>query len=145
MKSPEIHRTPIYRAKAAYRNMVARCGNANGKNPSYTDVELRMTLEEWLNWAIPKYEKFITDYPDTSPNVSRFGDQGHYEVDNIEITSFKVNRDALKTPGNGSQDLVCPACDARFSRTNRYIKGKLGEGVARLFCSQSCRSKSLRV
>ena len=47
-KSPPIHRTPLYRAKAAYCNMIARCENVNGKNPAYANVKLRMTLDEIL-------------------------------------------------------------------------------------------------
>lgn len=31
-KSPQIHRTPLYRAKASYSGMKARCLNVNGKD-----------------------------------------------------------------------------------------------------------------
>lgn len=144
MKSPAIHRTPLYRAKAAYRNMIARCGNNNGKNPAYANVELRMSMDDWLSWSIPRYEAFLTDHPDISPNVSRMGDTGHYELNNLEITTSKSNRFLMKVPDKGSQELICPTCDKEFTRTNRYIKGKVGEGVLNLFCSQSCRSLNLR-
>jgi hypothetical protein len=50
-KSPPIHRTPLYRAKAAYYGMLARCENKNGKSPSYVNVQLKMTWEEWLEWV----------------------------------------------------------------------------------------------
>ena len=49
--SPKIHRTPEYRAKAAYANMKRRCLNACGTEASYKNVELRITKEEWLKWA----------------------------------------------------------------------------------------------
>ncbi len=91
-KSPEIHRSPLYRANSAYYSMTQRCGNKNGKNPSYSSVELRMTKEEWLMWAVPKYEEFNNTYPDESPNVARLGDRGHYEIGNIEITTADKNR-----------------------------------------------------
>lgn len=91
MKSPKIHRTPLYRAKAAYRNMKIRCLNANGKNPAYLKVELKMSMNEFLEWAIPKYEEFIKLNPGLSPSISRFNDEGHYEISNIEIISFKEN------------------------------------------------------
>ncbi len=91
-KSPAIHRTPVYRAYAAYYGMLARCENKDGKNPSYADVELRMTFEEWLDWSVPKYEAFILINPSQSPSVSRFGDKGHYEIGNLEIISFIENR-----------------------------------------------------
>jgi len=91
-KSPAIHRTPLYRAKSAYCGMIARCENANGKNPAYTNVKLRMTLDEFLAWAVPRYEAFIAEHPDESPVCARSGDSGDYEIGNIEIVSFAENR-----------------------------------------------------
>ena len=90
-KSPEIHRTPLYRAKAAYSLMKARCLNRNGKNPTYAKVELRMTLEEWLSWAIPEYERFQNDHPGEIPNISRLGDKGHYELGNVRLLTVSEN------------------------------------------------------
>jgi len=90
-KSPEIHRTPLYRAKAAYYGMLKRCLNKDGKNPSYANVELRMTWDEWLKWAIPEYEKFQKENPDVTPNAARIGDSGHYELGNIRIVSQMQN------------------------------------------------------
>lgn len=98
-KSPPIHRTPLYRATAAYNGMLARCGDPNGKNPTYATVELRMTLEAWLQWSIPEYERFITRYPDLSPSAARKGDAGHYEIGNVEIISSLENRAQQAMPG----------------------------------------------
>ena len=90
-KSPAIHRTPLYRAKSAYVSMGHRCLNRVGKNPSYADVELRMTLEEWIAWAVPEYERFDREHPGESPNVSRIGDKGNYEIGNVRITTKTAN------------------------------------------------------
>ena len=90
-KSPSIHRTPLYRAKAAYYGMLKRCLNKDGKNPSYANVELKMTWEEWLQWAVPEYEKFQRDNPGVTPNAARIGDAGHYELGNIRIISQTQN------------------------------------------------------
>ena len=101
LKSPAIHRTPLYRAKSAYYSMTQRCGNANGKSRSYANVKLLMTEQEFLEWAVPQYEKFITKNPDESPCVSRSGDAGNYEIGNIQITSTRYNRETQvmrKTP-----------------------------------------------
>lgn len=95
-KSPPKHRKPRARAKAAYRNMERRCENSNGKCPSYADVKLLMSLDEWLEWAIPRYESFIEATPDKSPCVSRYKDSGHYEIGNIEIISTEENRERQK-------------------------------------------------
>lgn len=90
-KSPAIHRTPLYRAKSAYYSINQRCGNKNGKNPTYFNVECRMTKDEWLEWSVPEYEKFDQKYPGERPNVARFGDKGHYELGNIELVTAKDN------------------------------------------------------
>ena len=90
-KSPEIHRTPYYRANAAYYGMQARCLNKNGKNPSYAEVELRMTREDWLKWAVPEYTKFQVEHPDDTPNAARIGDMGHYELGNVRVVSRAEN------------------------------------------------------
>jgi len=90
-KSPKIHQTPLYRAKAAYNLMQARCLNKNGKNPTYADVELRVTLDVWLSWAIPEYERFQREHPGATPNVSRIGDKGHYELGNIRLLTVSEN------------------------------------------------------
>jgi len=91
-KSPPIHQTALYRAKAAYCNMIARCENANGKNPAYANVKLRMTLDEFVAWSVPRYEAFIAEHPSASPVCARKGDKGDYEIGNIEIISFIENR-----------------------------------------------------
>ena len=112
-KSPSIHRTPRYRAKAAYANMKRRCGNKCGTEPAYAKVKLKMTLEEWMEWALPRYERFTRKYPDDIPNVSRKGDKGHYEIGNIRIVSHLVNR-ADRTIGqmvNGRKR--CSSCKTR--------------------------------
>lgn len=90
-KSPAIHRTPLYRAKAAYNGMLARCLNKNGKNPTYANVEIRMSLSEWLAWAIPEYTKFLAEHPNEKPNAARVGDKGHYEIGNIRIITMTQN------------------------------------------------------
>ena len=72
--------------------MKRRTGNATGVDPAYADVQLLMTEEEWLTWAVPEYERFQASNPDKSPCVSRRGDKGHYELGNVEIISTDENR-----------------------------------------------------
>lgn len=99
LKSPPIHQTPLYRARAAYRNMHRRCENRCGTEPAYAHVKLKMTLAEWLAWSVPKYETFIAKNPGVRPSVSRFGDKGHYEIGNIDIIPWIKNRQQMAMPG----------------------------------------------
>ena len=124
-KSPPIHRTPLYRAKAAYTLMQQRCLNANGKSQSYADVELRMSLDEFVKWALPHYERFIAEHPDESPCVSRHGDKGHYEIGNIDIISMSENRRRQVIPkGSVIHGTLTTAgyckCDACIRAKRRY-------------------------
>lgn len=111
-KSPAIHRTPLYRARRAYKDMLVRCENQNGKNPAYSNVKVKMTMEEWLAWAVPRYEKFVRDHPNESPSVSRFGDNGDYELTNIEIITFVINRSRQSMPNVLGADgtKICGRC-----------------------------------
>lgn len=124
-KSPTIHQTPLYRATASYSGMKIRCLNANGKHPTYADVELRMTLEAWLEWAVPRYEKFIAEHPGVSPSAARKGDAGHYEIGNIEIISNIENRAQQAMPGQLRPDGTkrCCRCHEIKSATD-FAKNK---------------------
>ncbi len=139
-KSPAIHRTPLYRARAAYRNMRARCGNPDGKNPAYAEVELRMTMEEWIAWAVPEYERFDEEHPGAKPSVSRNGDEGHYELGNIELLTLQENRARMKSAHTGYVELVCPGCAEKFVRDKRTWKARTKAGHVQ-YCSRSCVGK----
>ena len=136
-KSPAIHRTPIYRARSAYYSMGRRCENKSGKHPAYKNVQLRMTMEELIEWAVPRYEKFLSERPDDTPCVARNGDSGHYKIGNIEIVSVKENRDAQRR-GRKMVQLVCAFCDKAFEREQRNVVTKQRKGQIDFYCNRSC-------
>jgi hypothetical protein len=140
-KSPEIHRTPLYRARRAYRDMIVRCGNASGKNPTYANVELRMTMEEWLAWSVPQYECFLKKHPNESPSVSRFGDKGHYEISNLEIITLLANRQRMAAPYQLKPDGTkkCGRCEQTKVASDFYRATRESDGLQR-WCT-SCRKK----
>ena len=72
--------------------MKRRCKGGVACEPTYAEVELRMTMEEWLIWAVPQYERFAVEHPQERPNVSRSGDKGHYQLGNVQIVSVGQNR-----------------------------------------------------
>lgn len=131
-KSPKIHRTPLYRARAAYANMYRRCENRCGTEPAYAKVKLRMTKSEWLDWALPKYRKFARLHPDESPSVSRKGDKGHYEIGNIQIISWQENRKLMATPARLKEDGTkrCATCKKVQNARNYYKNKATFDGLA---------------
>jgi hypothetical protein len=141
-KSPEIHRTPLYRAKSAYCGMQARCLNKNGKSPTYANVELRMTLNEWLAWSLPEYEKFSIEHPEDSPNAARHGDAGHYEIGNISIVTDEYNR-AERTARSESlakEDGTkrCSKCKYVKTVDDFYNSARMLDGLQKN-CKDCCR------
>jgi hypothetical protein len=122
--------------------MTQRCLNANGKSESYKDVELRMSESKWLEWAIPRYEKFISENPDESPSVSRFKDQGHYDIDNIEIISLQQNI-ANKKTFKLYVYLNCDFCGKQYDIEARNYRTKIKIGQQRWFCGRTCRGNGI--
>lgn len=113
-KSPQWHRTPKARARAAYSNMIRRCHGGSASEDAYQNVEVRMTKSEWLAWAIPQYTAFMLANPDVVPHAARKGDLGHYEVGNIDIISARENMlsqsDRFKLTLNPDGTKICQRC-----------------------------------
>lgn len=140
-KSPAKHRTPLYRAKSAYSSMKRRCvgGKAHDQHPAYADVNLRMTLEEWLEWAVPRYEKFIKEYPDTSPAAARKGDLGDYQIGNIEIISHSQNALDKKTLLHIRPDGTKMCCRCRVTKPlSDFSKNKWRKNGLNHNCRSCC-------
>jgi hypothetical protein len=104
-----------------------RCLNKNGKNPSYSNVELRMTLEEWLTWAVPEYARFDSDHHGEMPNISRFMDKGHYEIGNLRIGTRRENQEEFNKHSIGTVKpdgtKECSAC-TKILPTKMFNKRK---------------------
>lgn len=128
-KSPDIHRTPLYRAKSAYSNMKRRCKGGKSEERSYNNVELKMTLDEFLTWSLPLYEDFQNKYPDKVPVVSRKNDSGNYEIGNIDIISKEENNkiQKYKTENRIQEDgsKKCSRCNTKYySAEENFNKNK---------------------
>ena len=139
-KSPPIHQTALYRARSAYRGMKVRCGNACGNYPAYENVKLNMTMQEWEQWSIPRYEEFIDQNPGVSPNAARKNDTGDYEIGNIDIISAEQNRKDMKQHRPFSI-LVCPECAGEFQLDDRIIRSRRKTNI-NIYCSRRCSGKS---
>lgn len=46
----------------------------------------------------PWVSSFSKKYPDTTPNIARKNDRGHYEIGNIELVSQEQNRNDQNIP-----------------------------------------------
>lgn len=77
--------------------MRRRCKGGVAVDPNYADVELRMTMDEWLTWCLPRYRRLLRRFPHESPAAARIGDAGHYEIGNIKIILQIANRREQRT------------------------------------------------
>ncbi len=136
-RSPPIHQTPLYRAKAAYSNMQRRCKGGVAVLPAYAETEVRMSREEWLAWAVPQYVKFLTENPGAKPSVSRKGDEGHYEIGNVTIVKFQDNLKDQFHPEPVWRNLICPVCRTPFKRRANRVDFKMQNG-GQPCCSRAC-------
>ncbi len=141
-KSPKIHRTPLYRAKSAYYSMTVRCKNRSGKNPAYKKVKLDMSLEQWLEWAVPKYQEFEQQHPGVSPSASRLNDEGDYKLDNIEIISMSENRRRQKEPYQAKDGIKrCSRCKACLP-VAEYSKRAAAKDGYQHWCRNCCSAQN---
>jgi len=85
-----------------------------------------MTMEDFLQWALPLYTSFIEKNPDKSPSVARKGDKGHYELGNIEIISMEENRSRqeakLLLKPDGTK--LCSRCEEVKIAEGNFSKNK---------------------
>lgn len=131
-KSPPIHRTPIYRARAAYANMVRRCLNRDGRSPTYDGVELRMTRAAFIAWSIPRYKRFAVQHPDCIPNIARKNDSGHYEIGNIRLVTISDNRveQTLRSRVGVDGCKACSTCRTRKHSSEFNKNRSRPDGIA---------------
>lgn len=78
---------PKGRANYLWHCMMNRCQ----KHPGYEYVEIKMTKNDWMTWAIPELISFWNREPTGIPSVHRKNDVGNYELNNIEIIDKKDN------------------------------------------------------
>lgn len=78
-------------AKRAWYRINLRAENKDGKDKCYTNVKVKMTKDEFLQWAIPRYKEWVSTHPHQVPSINRIDPKGHYEINNIEIIGWLEN------------------------------------------------------
>lgn len=80
-------KSPRGAALIRWDGMNRRCNNS----PYYVNVEIKMSKEEFMTWAVPEIDKFIKKNPLDIPSIDRIDLDGHYELNNIRVISKKLN------------------------------------------------------
>jgi hypothetical protein len=83
--------TAAGRAERAWGSINMRAGNRDGYHPSYVGVEVRMTREQFVAWAVPEFAVWMSANPGKRPSVDRIRSDGHYELGNIRVMELGEN------------------------------------------------------
>jgi len=110
--------TPHGKAVCTWTQINERAENKNGKCPTYANVKVLMTREEWLEWAVPEYEKAMKKWPNERISVNRL-DQ-HYEIGKLEIIPHREN--VIQKPSN--KNVHAPDGMAWCGRCKAYLDTK---------------------
>jgi len=70
----------------------------SGRRKYYTDVQVRLTRDEFIDWSLqtPELKKVFDDWTRTldnrlKPSIDRINARGHYELGNLRWTTFSEN------------------------------------------------------
>lgn len=100
----DYYATPKGRASFSWNNLRRRAGARKGDRACYEQVEVRISREAFMAWAVPEIAQFFKDHPGLTPSVDRKEPSGHYEAGNLRIVD--VNQNRLMTRKN--KNLVAP-------------------------------------
>src|SRR6266508_2864785 len=78
-------RTPHGAAACAWNRLTSRAGAKYGYSRCYLNVEVLMSREEFMAWAIPEYERWFLEHPGVTPSVDRIDNARHYEAGNLRL------------------------------------------------------------
>ncbi len=102
----EYRHQPKYRWAKAWNNLNLRAGNKIGNRPTYKDVKVLITKEEFKEWYIETMEDWEASHPRPAnyrdyPSIDRIDNDGHYEPTNLQVISIGDN--SRKRPKNYNQ------------------------------------------
>lgn len=114
LKRKKYREDHLTRAKAVWHALGQRVGNADGKNPTYANIELRMTKEEFCVWYTTELPKFFDVYGETvTPSIDRLRVNEHYELSNLRLLPLGENarlqpkNHNVNAPGDQAWCAVC--------------------------------------
>lgn len=88
--SKKLGATPHGKAAIAWRGIVGRLRKPE-LYPSYKHIQLKMTRNEFMNWAISAISKFMKENPNVKPSIDRQDSEGNYELTNLRVISHAEN------------------------------------------------------
>lgn len=90
-KQKQRNTTPAGKAATAWQSILKRANNRNGSNPTYVHVNVGISREAFMAWAIQAFTTWIDANPNGIPSVNRIIDTVGYVVENLEVISAGDN------------------------------------------------------
>lgn len=126
----KYYSTPRGRAVNAWHRIKRRVKHSE----HYYHVQIRMTRDEFLAWAVPRFERWMSEHPDITPSIDRKDPRGHYELSNLRLLSLAENcRQATRNKNIYAPSGMgwCGSCKAyyplsRFHRDKNSPNGRTG-------------------
>lgn len=126
---------PRAAAIAAWHRLKNRATNRSGQHPTYTNVELRMTREEFVRWAEPRIAEWLIT--NTSRwSIDRIDSDGHYAIDNLQLASLGDNsrrKSNNKNPSAPPGRAWCSRCED-FRDRDEFHKARARSNGLRQYC-----------
>lgn len=127
-------KTPQGAASRAWIRLNYRSQGKCKNTRCYEGVEVRMTRQDFYDWAVPKYRQWFIDHPvretaEHIPSVDRIDPAGHYEISNIQIISMSDNSRKIRTVNDHAPSGTkwCPRCSQFISVASFYSeRGRKG-------------------
>jgi hypothetical protein len=84
-------KTPRGAAACAWNRLTSRAGGKYNYGRCYAGVEVKMTRDEFIAWAVPAYAAWFRDHPGVTPSLDRIDGARHYEVGNLQLLTRLQN------------------------------------------------------
>jgi hypothetical protein len=120
----EYRKTPNGAAACAWNRLTSRAGAQYNHSKSYANIEVRISREDFIAWAVPEYEKWFREHSNLTPSIDRKDSTGHYELGNLQLVEVQSNRRKASKFVNDNAPLGtkwCPKC-SRFRNHDEFYK-----------------------
>ena len=77
--------TPQGKASRMWADILSRAENKDGKHPTYKNVKVQMTRDEFLVWAVPQLDSWSKHTDISLASVDRVYNDKHYEISNLQL------------------------------------------------------------
>jgi len=138
----KYYQTPKGRASKMWSLLNRRANNRSGEHPSYKNISVKMTRDEFISWAIPVLADWYNKTPNVTPTLDRINSHGDYEIGNIRLltaeqnTNLRPNNHNVHAPKNKSWCGICK----QYLNINLFYKDKRRYDGLSVRC-KDCHSK----